>query len=122
MQDAMDIIEQHVKFDQSASTDLHEWQRYPEIPTSRDLNPDWDNPEDLEAIQNVLPNVLETKWDSKDIYLETHYRLQREEAIAMLRAAVMNYRQEPNMMEDADIKIYTKVRISALHTRVNPGS
>lgn len=100
-----------MKFCHSASEGLPEWQTYPEIPTARDLNPDWDNREDLEKIHSLLPNDWERPFPSKDTYLETHYRLQREEAIAMLRYSVKKYREDPTMADDDETCVYTKVRL-----------
>lgn len=116
-----EIIQGHVKFCHSASEGLPEWQTYPEIPTARDLNPDWDNREDLEKIHSLLPNDWERPFPSKDTYLETHYRLQREEAIAMLRYSVKKYREDPTMADDDETCVYTKVFVRGyLLTRLGP--
>ncbi|KAI0545589.1 P-loop containing nucleoside triphosphate hydrolase protein [Xylaria curta] len=117
----LEIIQAHTKFHHSASTGLPEWRNYPEIPTARDLNPDWDNPEDLERINSLLPNNWQRPFPDKNTYLETHYRLQREEAIAILRYSVKKYRADPTMADDDETCVYTKVFIRGyLMTRLGP--
>ncbi|KAI1750478.1 P-loop containing nucleoside triphosphate hydrolase protein [Xylaria castorea] len=117
----LEIIQAHSKFYRSAPTGLPEWQSYPEIPTARDLNPDWDKPEDLERINSLLPNNWQHPFPDKNTYLETHYRLQREEAIAMLRYSVKKYRMDPTMVDDDETCIYTKVFVQGyLMTRLGP--
>ncbi|KAI0909254.1 P-loop containing nucleoside triphosphate hydrolase protein [Ustulina deusta] len=110
-----------MNFDRLESTDIPEWQTYPEIPTARDLNPDWDNPEDLERIHSLLPNNWDHPFPDKNTYLETHYRLQREEAIALLRYSVRKYREQPSMLDDDETCVYTKVFVQGyLMTRMGP--
>ncbi|KAI1765658.1 P-loop containing nucleoside triphosphate hydrolase protein [Hypoxylon sp. FL1150] len=119
---SLDIIKQHVNFDAS-STDHpdQEWQTYPELPTGNDLNPNWDNPEQLAKICHLLPNTWKEPWKSKDTYLETHYRLQREEAITMLRYSVRKVKEEPTMMDDEETCVYTRVFVRGyLMTRLGP--
>ncbi len=107
-----------MNFDRLESMDIPEWQTYPEIPTARDLNPDWDNPEDLERIHSLLPNNWDHPFPDKNTYLETHYRLQREEAIALLRYSVRKYREQPSMLDDDETCVYTKVRLSIQKLRI----
>ncbi|KAI0449357.1 P-loop containing nucleoside triphosphate hydrolase protein [Xylaria acuta] len=117
----LEIIQAHTKFYHSASADLPEWRNYPEIPTARDLNPDWENPKDRERINSLLPNNWQHPFPDKNTYLETHYRLQREEAIAMLRYSVKKYREDPTMVDDNETCIYTKVFVLGyLMTRLGP--
>ncbi|KAI1419193.1 P-loop containing nucleoside triphosphate hydrolase protein [Xylaria sp. FL1777] len=119
--DELEIIQKHIKFDRPESADTPEWQTYPEIPTARDLNPDWDSHEDLERIHSLLPNNWEQPFPDKNTYLETHYRLQREEAIAILRYSVKKYREQPSMVDDDETCIYTKVFVQGyLMTRLGP--
>ncbi|KAI0487711.1 P-loop containing nucleoside triphosphate hydrolase protein [Xylaria cf. heliscus] len=117
----LEIIQTHTKFYSSPSPDLPEWRSYPEIPTARDLNPDWQNAKDLERINSLLPNNWEHPFPDKNTYLETHYRLQREEAIAILRYSVKKYREDPTMVDDDETCIYTKVFVQGyLMTRLGP--
>ncbi|TRX90944.1 hypothetical protein FHL15_008149 [Xylaria flabelliformis] len=117
----LEIIQAHTKFYRSASAGLPEWQSYPEIPTAKDLNPDWDNPEDLARIDSLLPNEWQQPFPDKNTYLETHYRLQREEAIALLRYSVKKYRVDPTMVDDEETCVYTKVYVQGyLMTRLGP--
>jgi len=109
-QEELEIIQKHLNFDQSNFSGVPEWRTYPEIPTAEDLNPDWDNPEHLEKIHSLLPNTWDRPWSDKNTYLETHYRLQREESISMLRYSIKKYRQDSGMLDDDETWIYTKVR------------
>ncbi|KAI0413221.1 P-loop containing nucleoside triphosphate hydrolase protein [Xylaria grammica] len=117
----LETIKYHVKFDRSGSAGLPEWQTYPEIPTARDLNPDWNDPADIARIDSLLPNNWQHPFPDKNTYLETHYRLAREEAIALLRFSVKKYREEPRMVDDDDTCVYTKVFVQGyLMTRLGP--
>ncbi|KAI1279003.1 P-loop containing nucleoside triphosphate hydrolase protein [Xylaria sp. FL0933] len=119
--DELEIIQSHIKFSHLESADIPEWRTYPEIPTSRDLNPNWEDPEDLERIHSLLPNNWDHAFPDKNTYLETHYRLQREEAISLLRYSIKKYREEPNMADDDDTCVYTKVFVQGyLMTRLGP--
>ncbi|KAI1809709.1 P-loop containing nucleoside triphosphate hydrolase protein [Poronia punctata] len=120
-QEELEIIQRHLNFDQSDLTGLPEWRTYPEIPTAEDLNPDWENPAHLDKIHSLLPNTWDRPWADKNTYLETHYRLQREEAISMLRYSIKKYRQDPQMEDDDETWIYTKVYVQGyLMTRLGP--
>lgn len=119
----LDTIKHHINFDQDRPPPIpgQEWRSYPELPTSRDLNPDWDNEEQVAEIRNLLPNTWREPWKNKNTYLETHYRLQREESITMLRHSIRKLKDEPAMMDDGETCIYTKVFVTGyLMTRLGP--
>ncbi|KAI0173012.1 P-loop containing nucleoside triphosphate hydrolase protein [Hypoxylon sp. FL1284] len=117
----LDTIKHHVNFDPTSRPSDKEWRNYPELPTSSDLNPDWDNPEHLAEIRRLLPNTWRVPWQSKDTYLETHYRLQREEAITMLRYSIRKFKGDPTMTDDNETCVYTRVFIRGyLMTRLGP--
>ncbi|KAI0101061.1 P-loop containing nucleoside triphosphate hydrolase protein [Daldinia grandis] len=119
----LDIIKYHINFDQDRPPPIpgQEWRSYPELPTSRDLNPDWDNEEQLAEIRNLLPNTWREPWQDKNTYLETHYRLQREESITMLRHSIRKLKDKPAMMDDRETCIYTRVFVRGyLMTRLGP--
>ncbi|KAI8949809.1 hypothetical protein F4801DRAFT_602994 [Xylaria longipes] len=121
MERPLPIVGPEYRFYRPESADLPAWQSYPEIPTARDLNPDWQDPEDLERIHSLLPNNWQHPFPNKNTYLETHYRLQREEAIAMLRFSVKKYREDSSMEDDDETCIYTKVFVQGyLMTRIGP--
>jgi helicase required for RNAi-mediated heterochromatin assembly 1 len=108
------VIRGHVNFELSTSSPPlagEEWRSMPELPTSQELNPNWE--EERATIMALLKkNDITSPYPSKEKYLETHYRLQREEGITMLRFAIKQYRETPGM-EDADNTcVYTKVYIS----------
>ncbi|KAL7621763.1 hypothetical protein AAE478_009090 [Parahypoxylon ruwenzoriense] len=116
-----DTIKHHVNFEPAPTHAGQEWRSYPELPTSRDLNPDWDDPQQLAAIRYLLPNTWKEPWKSKNTYLETHYRLQREEAITLLRYSIKKFKDDPTMMDDDETCIYTKVFVRGyLMTRLGP--
>ena len=126
LQTQLEIIKDHVKFEpksRSGPASLsQEWQCLSQIPTYEELNPDWDNLEQVEKIRSVLlPNTVESPWQDKGLYLETHYRLQREEAITMLRFSISKYKSNPAMEDDKDTCVYTKVFVQGyLMTRLGP--
>ncbi|KAI1778728.1 P-loop containing nucleoside triphosphate hydrolase protein [Hypoxylon cercidicola] len=120
IQNELDIIKHHVNFE-PPSHPGQEWRSYPELPTSDDLNPDWDDPEQMAKIRHLLPNTWKEPWRSKNTYLETHYRLQREEAITMLRYSIRKFKDDPAMMDDEETCVYTRVFVRGyLMTRLGP--
>ncbi|KAI1453240.1 P-loop containing nucleoside triphosphate hydrolase protein [Annulohypoxylon moriforme] len=120
-QHEFNTIKHHVNFELPPSKPGQEWRSYPELPNGRDLNPDWDDPQQLEEIRRLLPNTWQKPWENKDTYLETHYRLQREEGITMLRYSIKKFKDNPNMMDDQETCIYTKVFVKGyLMTRLGP--
>ncbi|KAI1407907.1 hypothetical protein F5Y13DRAFT_205592 [Hypoxylon sp. FL1857] len=121
IQNEFDTIKHHVNFEPPPPKPGQEWRSYPELPTSRDLNPDWEDPEQLAEIHHLLPNTWQEPWQNKNTYLETHYRLQREEGITMLRHSIKKFKEDPAMMDDPETCIYTKVFVRGyLMTRLGP--
>ncbi|KAI0890826.1 P-loop containing nucleoside triphosphate hydrolase protein [Annulohypoxylon nitens] len=120
-QHEFDTIKHHVNYELPPLKPGQEWRSYPELPTGQDLNPDWDDPQQMEEIRHLLPNTWQKPWKDKDTYLETHYRLQREEGITMLRYSIKKFKDDPTMMDDAETCIYTKVFVKGyLMTRLGP--
>ncbi|OTA58964.1 hypothetical protein K449DRAFT_467149 [Hypoxylon sp. EC38] len=121
VQPEFETIKYHVNFELPPPKPGQEWRSYPELPTSRDLNPDWDDPQQLAEIRYLLPNTWKEPWQNKNTYLETHYRLQREEGITMLRHSIKKFKEDPTMMDDPETCIYTKVFVRGyLMTRLGP--
>ncbi|KAI8956483.1 P-loop containing nucleoside triphosphate hydrolase protein [Daldinia sp. FL1419] len=119
----LNIIKRHINFEPDRLPPIpgQEWRSYPEIPTSQDLNPDWDNEDQLKKIRYLLPNTWREPWKEKNRYLETHYRLQREEGITMLRHSIKKFKDDPAMIDDGETCIYTKVFVRGyLMTRLGP--
>jgi len=87
------------------------WLSRREIPTSAELlgnvvdADDGDGGDELE----VPVNVVQGSWGSKEEYLNTHYELLREDAVAPLRDAVAEVREVPSMMDSQAICIYENV-------------
>ncbi|KAI1372519.1 P-loop containing nucleoside triphosphate hydrolase protein [Hypoxylon crocopeplum] len=72
-------------------------------------------------MQRLLPNTWQEPWQSKNTYLETHYRLQREEGFTMLRHSIKKFKEDRAMMDDEESCIYTKVFVRGyLMTRLGP--
>ncbi|KAI1100025.1 hypothetical protein F4804DRAFT_345048 [Jackrogersella minutella] len=120
-QHEFDTIKHHVSFEPPAPKPGKEWRSYPELPTSQDLNPDLEDPHQVANANYLLPNTWHEPWVNKNTYLETHYRLQREEAITMLRYSIQKYKEDPTMMDDEQTCIYTRVYVRGyLMTRLGP--
>lgn len=79
------------------------WVKTPELPTSEEIFGIGDNSIDL------VPNQVDGPWASTGAYLNAHYDLLREDAVAPLRDAVAYVRDRPAMHDAADVCIYEKV-------------
>ena len=91
--------------------DSPEWTRKREIPSSLEIKGEDENATIEEQIE-ISVNQVHIAWDSKEQYLETHYRLLREDAVAPLRDAVAEVRETPHIMEKDSCEnaaIYEKV-------------
>ncbi|KAJ5345373.1 hypothetical protein N7452_003377 [Penicillium brevicompactum] len=89
-----------------------EWQLRPEIPSSEEII-GADTSDDDEV---PLPiNNIEGPWESKDQYLEAHYKLLREEAVGPIRDAVSVLRENPFAGDNAkDYHVYDNVYITGV--------
>ena len=88
-----------------------EWMRKREIPSSLEIKGEDENATIEEDIE-IGVNRIHAAWESKAKYLETHYRLLREDAVTPLRNAVSEVRETPHMTEEEsfeDAAIYEKV-------------
>ena len=91
--------------------DSPEWTSKREIPSSLEIKGEDENATIEEAIELDV-NRVHAPWESKEKYLETHYRLLREEAVTPLRNAVAEIRETPHILEKdsvEDAAIYEKV-------------
>lgn len=108
--DLLPTIQSHVNRDYENNDrvkdlDSPSWRDLPELPTVVELMPG-----DASTMPPPLPyNNIHTSWESKEQYLETHYRLLRADAICPMQKAVSIYRERPEMMDDRDVCIYTHV-------------
>lgn len=84
------------------------WLFKSEIPTSGEILDDEEEPVQLSE------NRLNRPWPSQKKYLETHYELLREDAVAPLRDAVHQFKNTPNMSDDGHLVVYTKVSLPTL--------
>lgn len=95
---------------QSPSDPMEEWSSIPEFPLAAELNPpESSNSITAESQRYVLQNDVRYPYASKEQYLETHYRLNREEAIAFLRLGIAEYKRDPYMSDNENTFIYTRV-------------
>ena len=106
---AREIIESHSKGigdspNGDANRQLNAWQMLPELPAAGELTA-----MDPPPLPTAMTNA---KVPSKEEYLEFQYRLQRYEGTELLRRAVSQYRDDPNMMDSQEAFIYTQVRFS----------
>ena len=93
--------------------DSPEWTRKREIPSSLEIKGEDENATIEEEIE-IAVNQVHTAWDSKEQYLEAHYRLLREDAVTPLRDAVAEVRENPHIVEKDSLEnaaIYEKVFI-----------
>lgn len=105
------IIRNHLRFepineskdnswaDSSSSPD---WQCLPDLPSSAEILADYSS-DDLPWFP------INHAWKTKSEYLEALYRILRFEGVEGLRYSVKNVRDSPNMGEDDNTCIYTKV-------------
>ncbi|KAK8143249.1 hypothetical protein G3M48_007514 [Beauveria asiatica] len=77
--------------------------------------PEFPSPEEI--LRNSPPPLLAIENDdieSKEVYLEKHYRMQRFEAVEPTRLAVNEFRRTPSMPEGELAYIYTNVQIQGV--------
>jgi helicase required for RNAi-mediated heterochromatin assembly 1 len=60
--------------------------------------------------QNLPHNIVDGPWPSKEAYLGAHYQILREDAIASLRRAVLEFKKCPLLVDDTEICVYKDVR------------
>ena len=93
------------------TTGLPVWRQQREIPTAREIRGDIAaNGEDDEV--EVPVNEVSKPWPSREEYLEAHYGLLREEAVAPLRNVVSELLAEPQIEETSsqeNAAVYEKV-------------
>lgn len=100
----------HVNFKLPAARPGVEWLQLPELPTARELNPDGDPDNTRAAIMRYLErNNVSKPYESASKYLETHYRLNREEGITFLRFGISEYKYDTRMKDNDSTFVYTKV-------------
>ena len=95
------------------TVDLPLWRQQREIPTSQEIRGDiMANDEDDEV--EVPVNEVSKPWSSREEYLEAHYGLLREEAVAPLRNVVSELLVEPQIEEK------NSQENAAIYEKVNP--
>lgn len=92
----------------SSLSQSEDWVSLPELPTSSELNSDWER--DGEKIRaRARLNDVTRPYVNKEEYLQNNYFLQREDGVANIRKSIMDFKEDPNMMDDDDTCIYTRV-------------
>lgn len=102
-----DVVADHVNFLPTGGG----WQSLPDLPTAGELNPRWNEGDISQTVLGALGRNDVTKaYESSSKYLETHYRLNREEGVALLRSGVREFKEQPWMGDSETTMVYTKVR------------
>ncbi|CAG8919275.1 unnamed protein product [Penicillium salamii] len=84
------------------------WQSKPEIPDETEIL----GTENGGSPNTVLfPNIIDGPWESKEKYLEAHYRLLREDAVGPLRDAVAMIRDKPERRDERGLAVYESVYV-----------
>ena len=100
------------------------WLQDPDVPTAREIGT-VENGRLLQGPEleiEIDPNKPEGGWESKKLYLETHYQLLRQDGITPLRNAVDEVRMTPSLIEKKSrerSRIYENVRSSTIHYNTN---
>ena len=96
-----------------AEAEIPAWTMMPEIPSSDEImcrGASYESDDEHYDTSNSLPrNQIIYPWAFKEEYLETHYRLLREDSVAPLRDAVAAVRKDPRMNDSESASIYEKV-------------
>lgn len=82
-----------------------DWRTKSELPTTDEIFGQGNDTSDV----LLFPNRPSGPWPSKDLYLNAHYNLIREDAIGTLRDAVLWARTYPGMKDTDKVTIYDKV-------------
>lgn len=82
-----------------------DWRKKSELPTTEEILGSSDGSNDI----LLLPNDIDGPWPTTELYLNAHYNLIREDAVANLRDAVLYVRTYPRMNDNGNIAIYEKV-------------
>ena len=74
------------------------WLAMPELPTSAEIGSFKDGKPTI--LKHEIPaNKIDGPWKDKEDYLQSHYELLREDAVAPLREVVEEFHAKPYMME-----------------------
>ncbi|MCJ1309916.1 hypothetical protein MMC25_003577 [Agyrium rufum] len=83
----------------NTARDLEDWTNKAELPTAEEVNVAHTFSDEFINYDNIPKNKKVGAWHSKEEYLESHYGLLREDAIASLRAAIQEVKLAPRLME-----------------------
>lgn len=101
-------LQTYIQDNRPASEKGTEWTSMPELPLSTEIL----DPENIQSNETLFipPNRITGPWKSSQEYLETHYKLLREDTIGPLRDAVAIFRNNQEMKDHKDYSVYDKVR------------
>ncbi|KAJ4204604.1 hypothetical protein NW759_014825 [Fusarium solani] len=113
---SFEIISRYVlnrQLEPEGDTQLKPWQTMPEIPEPGEL---------MASDPPVVPlATLDGEALEKDGYLESQYRMCRFEGTELLRRAVNEFRNRPQVAEGSDFYIYTQVHVQGyMFARAGP--
>lgn len=106
--EALAIIQSDINFDprhvqKRDGEPAADWEMLPEFPTPEEImSPD-------ASTDNLPWFPVKHSWKSKAQYLEALYKILRFEAVEGLRYSVNSFRATPNMHDNDDTCVYTKV-------------
>jgi helicase required for RNAi-mediated heterochromatin assembly 1 len=126
---ALQILGAHIHRTWDTGNHHEQWRDLPEIPTKLEIMPEidentrprsreekWNDYQNDPVYDSKLPkNIIDGPWPSKESYISAHYQILREDAVAPLREAIKSFKQHPNMNDDNDICVYTRVRALIRH-------
>ncbi|CAG8285304.1 unnamed protein product [Penicillium salamii] len=95
-------------FESSRDQNPAGWQSKPEIPDEKEI---LGTENDGSPYIILLPNIIDGPWQSKEKYLEAHYRLLREDAVSPLRDAVALVRDAPERRDERGLAVYESVYV-----------
>ncbi|KAI5307119.1 Transcription factor spt8 [Ascosphaera pollenicola] len=101
-----EILEEAARLEQQQldSCDIDDaWQCKSELPSSDEILPE----DDVQV--DIVPNLIDGAWESKEAYLKAHYDLCREDALSPLIDAVAELKANPKMDDNWKTCIYDRV-------------
>jgi helicase required for RNAi-mediated heterochromatin assembly 1 len=127
---ANEILRDHVYKRYENRAFPQEWRNLPELPSKSEICPpnqqskvmaDTNQEGNLKMSQmipvydqNLPHNIVDGPWPSREAYVGAHYQILREDSIAPLRRAVLEFKKFPALADDLDTCVYKDVRTLAV--------
>jgi hypothetical protein len=106
---ARDRVTKQMRNKSSTADEFEDFREMPLFPSAAELNVD----DDGRLTQRLSKNIISGKYDSVMHYLDTHFRLLREDAITSIRDGIRAFRLAK---EAPDVQIYTDVHMRGITT------